>query len=94
MKDPPLHDLPASVGDWSFKSSLDKQIVNPAPSNEPEERKQRRKIPALRKASWNAGTMRTGMTEDLQSGDNARKTDVIDMELERLNLNISRTAGD
>ena len=38
---------------------------------------------------WNVRTMRTGLTGDLQSIDNARKTAVIDMELDRLNNDIA-----
>ena len=35
--------------------------------------------------------MRTGLTDDLQSIDNALKTAVIDMELDRLNIDIACT---
>ena len=47
------------------------------------------KSPALRLASWNVRTMRPGLTEDLQTVDDARKTAVIDCELHRLNIDIA-----
>ena len=47
------------------------------------------KFPALRLASWNVRTMRPGLTEDLQTVDDARKTAVIDCELHRLNIDIA-----
>ena len=46
-------------------------------------------MPALRTASWNVRTMCTGRTGDVQSIDNARKTAVIDIELDRLNNGIA-----
>ena len=47
------------------------------------------KTPALRIASWNVRTMRSGLTDDLQFIDDARKTAVIDRELHRLNVDIA-----
>ena len=40
------------------------------------------KSPALRLASWNVRTMRPGLTEDLQTVDDARKTDERSYEVE------------
>ena len=46
-------------------------------------------MPGLQMANRNVRTMRTELTDDLQSIDNAHKTTVIDMELDRLNTDIA-----
>ncbi len=46
-------------------------------------------MPVLRFASWNVRTMCTGLTDDLQQIEDARKTAVIDRELSRLNVDIA-----
>ena len=79
------HGPPASMGVWNLEHPLDKWIDNITPGKS----NRIKKIPALRMASWNVRTMLTGLTDDLQSIDNARKTAVIDMELDRLNIDIT-----
>ena len=52
-------------------------------------KKKKLKTLALRIASWNVHTMRTGLSDDLQGMDDARKTAVIDHELYRLGTDIA-----
>ncbi|XP_068684158.1 uncharacterized protein [Montipora capricornis] len=47
------------------------------------------KTPALRIAGWKVRTVRPGATNDLQQLNDARKTAVIDRELQRLSIDIA-----
>ena len=47
------------------------------------------KRPSLKLGTWNVRTMLTGISDDLQSIDDLRKTAVINDELARLNINIA-----
>ena len=51
--------------------------------------KNKKKLPALRIASWNVRTMTAGLSDDLQQIDAARKTAIIDAELHRLDIDIA-----
>ncbi len=51
--------------------------------------KTKTKVPALRIASWNVRTMLTGLNENLEAMNDARKTAVIDRELDKLNIDIA-----
>ena len=51
--------------------------------------KHKKKLPALRIASWNVRTMTASLSDDLQQIDAAHKTDIIDAELHRLNIDIA-----
>ena len=55
-----------------------------APSN-----KRTKQRPALKLGSWNVRTMLSGLSEDLQDIDDARKTAVINDELNRLSVDIA-----
>ena len=52
-------------------------------------RKTNTKRPSLKLGTWNVRTMLTGISDDLQSIDDLRKTAVINDELARLNINIA-----
>ena len=69
---------------WSLERQLNKRIDKLPPGKQ----KNAKKIPALRIASWNVRTMRPGLSNDLQQINDARKTDIIDSELDRLNIDI------
>ena len=73
------------MGVRSWEHLLDKWIDNITPGKS----KRIKMMPALRLANWNVRTMHTGLTDNLQSIDNAHKTTVIDMELDRLNTDIA-----
>ena len=79
------HGPPASMGVWSLELLLDKWTDNTTPG----ESKRIKKLPALRIANWNVRTMCTGLTDDLQSINNACKTAIIDTELDMLNTDIA-----
>ena len=51
--------------------------------------KNKKKLPALRIASWNVRTMTAGLSDDLQQIDVARKTAIIDAEFHRLDIDIA-----
>ena len=51
--------------------------------------KNKKKLPALRIASWNVRTMTAGLSDDLQQIDAARTTAIIDAELHRLDIDIA-----
>ena len=51
--------------------------------------KNKKKLPALRTASWNVRTMTAGFSDDLQQIDAAHKTAIIDAELHRLDIDIA-----
>ena len=84
-KVPMRHGLPASTGVWSLQRQLNKRIDKLPPGKQ----KKAKKMPALRIASWNVRTMRTGLSNDLQQINDSRKTAIIDSELDRLNIDIA-----
>ena len=79
------HRPPASSGAWSLEDCLDKRTETTAPSN----KRNTKKTPVLRLASWNVRTMCPGITDNLLEVDDTRKTAIIDRELKRLNIDIA-----
>lgn len=79
------HGLPFSLAGWGL-GEIRQQTENIAPGNK---RKTKQKRPALKLGCWNVRTMMTGLSENLQDTSNARKTAVINQELNRLKVDIA-----
>lgn len=62
-----------------------KKTVNLAPGKD----KSKKKLKLLRLASWNVRTLCPGHSDDPQQIDDTKKTEIINRELKRLNIDIA-----
>ena len=78
------HNSSASLGAWGLWTTPDKRIVIIAPNKT----KQKHEVPALKLNNWYVRIMTTGLSDNLQQVNDARKTALINKDLRRLQVDI------
>ena len=78
------HDSPAPVGNVDQRYQLNKRAKTQAQFEQT-----RKRLPALRLASWNVRTLCTGLNSYTSCTEDIKKTVVIDRELSRFGIDIA-----